>query len=170
MSDYSNAVESAESFDSQVQSDAFKISSDYAAIVALSIRQAFASTEITISKNADGSFNTSDVLIFMKGRYILCMWPSDLEDANMNAEISSDGVRADTPLLLSLGIWYVWQNMNTVDVIFPAWPIFLYTNPEYGRLLLEPLFEYQATGQYPNKYSVHDLGAYNFNTRITGHY
>ncbi|PAV21986.1 hypothetical protein PNOK_0194300 [Pyrrhoderma noxium] len=123
LSDYSNAVESAESFDSQVQSDASKISSDYAAIVALSIRQAFASTEITISKNADGSFNTSDVLIFMK-------------------EISSDG------------------NMNTVDVIFPAWPIFLYTNPEYGRLLLEPLFEYQATGQYPNKYSVHDLGAH----------
>lgn len=48
--------------------------------------------------------------------------------------------------------------MNTVDVIFPAWPIFLYTNPEYGRLLLEPLFQYQATGQYPNKYALHDLG------------
>lgn len=50
--------------------------------------------------------------------------------------------------------------MNTVDVIFPAWPIFLYTNPSYGRYLLEPLFEYQATGQYPNKYSMHDLGMF----------
>lgn len=48
--------------------------------------------------------------------------------------------------------------MNTVDVIFPSWPLFLYTNPELGKFLLLPLFEYQATGQYPNKWSVHDMG------------
>lgn len=48
--------------------------------------------------------------------------------------------------------------MNTVDVIFPSWPIFLYTNPALGKYLLLPLFEYQATGQYPNKWSVHDMG------------
>jgi len=28
-----------------------------------------------------------------------------------------------------------------------------------GKYLLLPLFEYQATGQYPNKWSVHDMGA-----------
>ncbi len=50
------------------------------------------------------------------------------------------------------------QNVNTVDVIFPAWPLFLYTNPTLGKQLLLPLFEYQATGQYPNKWSVHDMG------------
>ncbi|CAA7259876.1 unnamed protein product [Cyclocybe aegerita] len=50
-------------------------------------------------------------------------------------------------------------NMNTVDVIFPAWPLFLYTNPAIGKYLLEALFRYQATGQYPNKFSIHDLGA-----------
>ncbi|EIW62026.1 DUF1793-domain-containing protein [Trametes versicolor FP-101664 SS1] len=50
-------------------------------------------------------------------------------------------------------------NVNTVDVIFPAWPLFLYTNPTLGKQLLLPLFEYQATGQYPNKWSVHDMGA-----------
>jgi len=49
--------------------------------------------------------------------------------------------------------------MNTVDVIFSAWPTFLYTNPALGKYLLEALFRYQATGQYPNKWSIHDLGA-----------
>lgn len=48
--------------------------------------------------------------------------------------------------------------MNTVDVIFPTWPLYLYTNPVIGKHLLDALFEYQATGQYPNLYSIHDLG------------
>lgn len=56
-------------FDNQVNSDALKISADYAAIVALSIRQALGAIEITISKNSDGSFNTSDVLVFLKGKF-----------------------------------------------------------------------------------------------------
>ena len=50
------------------------------------------------------------------------------------------------------------QNTNTVDVIFPAWPLFLYTNPEIGKQLLLPLFDYQETGQYPNKWALHDMG------------
>ncbi|KAF9523492.1 DUF1793-domain-containing protein [Crepidotus variabilis] len=121
LGDYNNALSRAQAFDSKVQSDASKISADYAAIVALSIRQSLGSTEITISKNSDGSWNTNDVIVFMK-------------------EISSDG------------------NVNTVDVIFPAWPVLLYTNPALGKYLLEGLFRYQASGQYPNKWSVHDLG------------
>ncbi|THH32901.1 hypothetical protein EUX98_g1248 [Antrodiella citrinella] len=50
-------------------------------------------------------------------------------------------------------------NVNTVDVVFPSWPAFLYTNAALGKLLLLPLFEYQVTGQYPNKWSIHDIGA-----------
>ncbi|CAI7565963.1 unnamed protein product [Penicillium crustosum] len=50
-------------------------------------------------------------------------------------------------------------NMNTVDVVFPAYPIFLYTNPEFLKLVLTPLFENQEAGKYPNKYSMHDLGS-----------
>ncbi|KAK0206362.1 DUF1793-domain-containing protein, partial [Desarmillaria ectypa] len=119
---YRDALSQASNFDSQVESDASAISEDYAGIVALSIRQAMGSMEVTISKNADGSWNTDDVLVFMK-------------------EISSDG------------------NVNTVDVIFPAWPVLLYTNPILGKHLLEVLFRYQATGQYPNAWSVHDIGS-----------
>lgn len=45
-----------------------------------------------------------------------------------------------------------------MDVIFPSWPLFLYTNPVIGKQLLLPLFEYQASGQYPNAWAVHDMG------------
>lgn len=122
LGDFTAALSRAKTFDGQVQTDASKISADYASVVALSIRQAFAATELTLSKTSTGAFNMSDIILFMK-------------------EISSDG------------------NVNTVDVIFPAWPIFLYTNPALGKYLLEGLFRYQATGLYPNKWSVHDLGS-----------
>ncbi|KAJ7356633.1 hypothetical protein DFH08DRAFT_770718 [Mycena albidolilacea] len=123
LNDYSNALASANALDKKVETDAAKISPDYAGIVALSIRQSLAANELTISKNAHGGWNTSDVLYFMK-------------------EISSDG------------------NTNTVDVIFPASPIFLYLNPKLGEYLLEPLYRYQTTGLYPNKWSIHDAGAH----------
>ncbi|PVI04026.1 glutaminase A [Periconia macrospinosa] len=58
-------------------------------------------------------------------------------------------------------------NTQTVDVIFPAFPFFLYTQPKWGAYLLEPLLEHQLSGQYPNKYSMHDLG-YHF-PNFTGH-
>ncbi|KAH7101372.1 DUF1793-domain-containing protein [Auriculariales sp. MPI-PUGE-AT-0066] len=51
-------------------------------------------------------------------------------------------------------------NMNTADVIYPAWPILLWMSPEYGRHLLEPLLQYQASGLYPNKWALHDMGAH----------
>jgi hypothetical protein len=46
-------------------------------------------------------------------------------------------------------------NSQTVDVIFPAFPFFLYTQPKWLAYLLEPLLEHQLSGQYPNKYSMH---------------
>ena len=44
-------------------------------------------------------------------------------------------------------------------MIFPFHPILLYTEPSLLKLLLDPLFENQESGQYPNKYSMHDLGS-----------
>ncbi|KAL2268685.1 hypothetical protein VTJ83DRAFT_3531 [Remersonia thermophila] len=58
-------------------------------------------------------------------------------------------------------------NFQTVDVIFPAFPFFLYTNPRWLEYLLEPLLEHQLSGQYPNDYSMHDLGTHFPNA--TGH-
>ena len=58
-------------------------------------------------------------------------------------------------------------NVQTVDVIFPTHPIFLYTNSALLKMLLDPLFINQESGQYPNMYSMHDLGTHYPNA--TGH-
>lgn len=58
-------------------------------------------------------------------------------------------------------------NSQTVDVIFPAFPFFLYTQPRWLAYLLEPLIEHMLSGQYPNDYSMHDLGTHFPN--LTGH-
>jgi len=58
-------------------------------------------------------------------------------------------------------------NCQTVDVIFPAFPFFLYTNPKWLAYLLEPLIEHMLSGQYPNDYTMHDLGTHFPN--MTGH-
>ncbi|KAG4438672.1 hypothetical protein IFR05_005853 [Cadophora sp. M221] len=50
-------------------------------------------------------------------------------------------------------------NIQTVDVLFPAMPVFLYTNPILVKYLLDPLFENQEAGRFPQTYSLHDLGA-----------
>ncbi|KAJ7260577.1 hypothetical protein C8J57DRAFT_1471634 [Mycena rebaudengoi] len=123
LNDYSKALATANTLDKRVETDAGKISADYAAIVALSVRQALAATELTISKGRNGQWNTSDTMYFMK-------------------EVSSNG------------------NTNTVDVMFPASPLYLYLFPKLGHYLLEPLYRYQASGQYPRKNSIHDMGAH----------
>ena len=58
-------------------------------------------------------------------------------------------------------------NFQTIDVIFPAFPFFMYTNPRWLVYMLEPLIEHMLSGQYPNKYAMHDLGAHFPNA--TGH-
>jgi hypothetical protein len=58
-------------------------------------------------------------------------------------------------------------NVNTLDVIFPAYPIFRLVNPEYLRMQLEPLLSYMQAGLWPHNYAVHDLGS-NY-PNATGH-
>jgi hypothetical protein len=58
-------------------------------------------------------------------------------------------------------------NANTVDVIMPSLPIWLYTNPAIVKHLLLPLLRYQAWGIYPNKWAMHDIG-FNY-PNATGH-
>lgn len=72
---------------------------------------------------------------------------------------SSNGAINATDILVFMKEISSNGNMNTVDVIFPAWPAFLYFNPELGRYLLEVLFRYQESGLYPNKWAIHDIGA-----------
>ncbi|KAF4538650.1 Glutaminase [Lasiodiplodia theobromae] len=58
-------------------------------------------------------------------------------------------------------------NMNTVDVLYPAMPFFLYANPNLLRFAMNPLYLNQESGFYPRSYSMHDLGSHYPNA--TGH-
>jgi hypothetical protein len=50
-------------------------------------------------------------------------------------------------------------NVSSVDVTYPTIPVFLYTDPAYLRLLLEPLLDYAENGGWPKEFAEHDLGS-----------
>lgn len=120
--DYDHAIADAVSFDEKLRKDAIAVSGEnYAAIVELSTRQAFATFEITVGETKD------DVMAFLK-------------------EISSNGdmgVSVGPPLAEYGTDFFLSQ---TVDVIFPLYPILQYTNPRLIKLLLEPIMTYTASG------------------------
>src|ERR1700712_3974416 len=58
-------------------------------------------------------------------------------------------------------------NTQTVDVAFPLHPVLLYFNPSLLKMILDPLYENQESGHYPNRYAMHDLGTHYPNA--TGH-
>jgi hypothetical protein len=49
---------------------------------------------------------------------------------------------------------------STVDVIYPAFPVWAYLDPQYLAMLLEPLFAYPESGQWTAAWAPHDLGPY----------
>jgi hypothetical protein len=51
-------------------------------------------------------------------------------------------------------------NINTIDVIMPAFPIYYVMDPDYIRLLLEPVMKYLAAGRWHLPYTIHDLGSH----------
>ncbi|KAK0211727.1 hypothetical protein IW262DRAFT_1519488 [Armillaria fumosa] len=66
LSDFSGAKQRAITLDNSTISNASQISDDYADLVGLAARQALA-VDITVSKDRDNQWNTSDVMTFMKG-------------------------------------------------------------------------------------------------------
>jgi hypothetical protein len=54
-----------------------------------------------------------------------------------------------------------------VDVIFPAFPLYYSMDPEWIRMLLEPVVQYLATGRWTRAYVIHDIGSHYPNA--TGH-
>ncbi len=109
------------------------------------------STQLAIDADRSGSHKYVDILALSARQVLGATSFSGTPDNPLLflKEISSDG------------------NCQTIDVIFPAFPFFMYTNPRWLAYLLEPLIEHMLSGQYPNKYAMHDLG-YNF-PNVTGH-
>ncbi|KAL8709848.1 MAG: hypothetical protein Q9220_005464 [cf. Caloplaca sp. 1 TL-2023] len=50
-------------------------------------------------------------------------------------------------------------NINTVDVIYPLFPILYVMSPEYIRLVLEPVVQYLEMGRWPEPWTIHDIGS-----------
>ncbi|KAL1297628.1 hypothetical protein AAFC00_006185 [Neodothiora populina] len=114
--DFSDAQDVASTLDDKITSDSIAAGGDdYNVITSLSVRQAFAATQLAGTNDS--------YYLFLK-------------------EISSDG------------------DIQTVDVIFPSMPIFLYLNPDLLRNLLDPIFIYTEAGSFGEDYALHDLGFY----------
>ncbi|KZV85916.1 putative glutaminase A [Exidia glandulosa HHB12029] len=64
MTDHENAARAAALVDAQIEAHAKKVSDNYAALVALSMRQAFAAMELTVPIGTTG--DTDDVLLFVR--------------------------------------------------------------------------------------------------------
>jgi hypothetical protein len=58
-------------------------------------------------------------------------------------------------------------NMQTVDIMFPASPLFYYLNADFLKYLMEPLFNQMEGGIWPKPFSIHDIGSHYPNA--TGH-
>ncbi len=50
-------------------------------------------------------------------------------------------------------------NISTVDIMYPAFPVFLYADPRLLRMQLNPLFDYAESGKWPQPFAEHDIGA-----------
>ncbi|KAM0718295.1 hypothetical protein Q7P37_006627 [Cladosporium fusiforme] len=52
-------------------------------------------------------------------------------------------------------------NLNTVDVMFQSWPVFVSLNPDYIKLFLQPMLSYlelPPSQSWPKPWVIHDLG------------
>ncbi|KAL8737725.1 MAG: hypothetical protein Q9181_001410 [Wetmoreana brouardii] len=133
LDDYAEAAAEASAMDSNIDSKATSTAgTNYSDIVALSVRQAYGAADLTIPAD---TLDTSDLMLFLK-------------------EISSDGnVNTGKNALVVLTSDFL------VDVIYPTFPIFYVMDPEYIRLVLEPVVRYLETGRWPSPWTIHDIGS-----------
>ncbi|KAN0141387.1 DUF1793 domain containing protein [Lactarius tabidus] len=62
------------------------------------------------------------------------------------------------------------NRVNAVETLYAAFPAFMYIDPNLGGLLLEPLFQLQASSSYRVPYAAADLGSNYPNVTISNSY
>ena len=55
-----------------------------------------------------------------------------------------------------------WNSVNPVNVLYAAFPAYLYLNPNLGSYALKPLLHYQSSPVFPQLYAASDLGMFDF--------
>lgn len=96
------------------------------------------------------------------GAYVYAIPPSSA----MSCSEGSHGWNDEVPVMFQKEISSD-GNINTVDVLYPATPFFLWANPDMLKYTLEPMYQNTESGFYPNGYPMHDLGTHYPNA--TGH-
>ena len=146
MNDYANAVETTAELDTKLQIAASNISSNYADLVSLSLRQVMGTMDITIKKDSDNNWNTSDIKIFMK---------------NIGGVGGGGYVSSYYSVLNALGIDFIvnqYHRVNSVDVLYSAFPAILYINATWTSYILSPLLESQDSEFSTQSFALQDIG------------
>ena len=121
--------------------DATAISSEYLDLISLVFRSTISALEITMSKNPDGNYNSSDIMVFLK----------DI------GNIGSGGYVFQSQVLIF--DTHIFFSVNSVEVLYASFPLYLYLNPAIGAYLLRPLLLAQDTPQRTQPYAAQNLGS-----------
>jgi hypothetical protein len=148
LGDYVNAVSSADELDARLVTAAESIQgggTNYPGLLALSLRQAMASMEITLGRDSNGNPDSSDVMAFQK----------DYDDGTCVIYSPS------THIYLVLDSC-VAHRINTVHLLYSTMPMLLYLNPDLLAYSLLPILEFQSNSDSSWKfaYAAQSLGKF----------
>lgn len=133
VNDFANASLRAQQLDQKILQGTAHISGQLGDLVSFATAQVYGSTQLTVTIDAYGQFNQSDVMAFMKNMAGLTKATDTLGDLS--------------------------YRVNAVETLYFAFPAFMCIDPKLGGLLLEPLFRLQASPKYTIPYAAPDLGA-----------
>jgi hypothetical protein len=129
--------------ETNLSADVEALGGDYFGLLCFSTRLTYASTVLTAGEAPNGSLDPTDVMMFMK---------------NADA-VTSPCVQTKCPHIdITLNITENSNRVNPVEVLYDAFPMFMYLDPTLGGPLLEPLLRYQSSGYYTQPYAAQDAG------------
>jgi len=127
--------------------DTANIPSDYySTLLSMTTRLVYASTVLTVGETSKGTFDSADVMMFMK-----------------NINTTSD-TYVQVLLSFESGFLHISKRnrVNPVEVLYHAFPMIMYFDPSLGGFLLEPLLRYQNSPYYTQPYAARDAGTLYF--------
>ncbi|KAI0267828.1 hypothetical protein BC834DRAFT_60087 [Gloeopeniophorella convolvens] len=93
-----------------------------------------------------------------------------MSSAVLTAGTLSDGTVDGTDVTMfmkNIGALTGSNRVTPVEVLYSAFPTFMYFDPTLGALLLEPLLEYQTSSHYTRPYAMPDAGTFYPNTTFS---